>query len=339
MERPERRYRRSNPLTGSSVVRITAPAAIAGTSVGNPASFGPAITNTAAQIVLADDGTAPNDDACTAITNGAAITGKIALIQRGSCDFNLKVANAQAVGAVGVIIYNNAATGLPGMGGANPAVTIPSIGVTQALGQSIIAQGATVVTGAITIDNTLRAGTNGGLLRLHAPNPLAPGSSVSHFTVDASPNLLMEPAINPNLFNQVDLTRNLFQDIFWPLAGAGTPIVPVLPSGSYTIPFGGSRAFGFTGGPGSLNCVVSPAGAPFTVNPNPVVVPPGILTITSTSSGTGTVTCSNGATVVATYTLQGLLAPVAAPGLNVFGILALLAGMLGIGVFVARRQS
>jgi hypothetical protein len=38
---------------------------------------------------------------------------------------------------------------------------------------------------------------------------------VSHFDVSAFPNLLMEPAINPDLTNNVDLTYNALFDIGW----------------------------------------------------------------------------------------------------------------------------
>ena len=42
------------------------------------------------------------------------LAGKIALIERGSCTFALKVKNAQLAGAIGAIIQNNQA-GLPPM--------------------------------------------------------------------------------------------------------------------------------------------------------------------------------------------------------------------------------
>ena len=50
---------------------------------------------------------------------------------------------------------------------------------------------------------------------MYAPNPFQGGSSVSHWDVSASPNLLMEPAINPDLTDSVDLTVDLFRDIGW----------------------------------------------------------------------------------------------------------------------------
>jgi hypothetical protein len=44
---------------------------------------------------------------CSAFTAGS-LTGSIALVSRGSCNFSVKIDNAAAAGAVGVIVYNNA---------------------------------------------------------------------------------------------------------------------------------------------------------------------------------------------------------------------------------------
>ena len=46
-------------------------------------------------------------DGCSGITNGDALAGNIALIQRGACAFVEKVLNAQNMGAAAVIIYND----------------------------------------------------------------------------------------------------------------------------------------------------------------------------------------------------------------------------------------
>ncbi|MBL4660228.1 MAG: hypothetical protein JKY19_07715 [Alcanivoracaceae bacterium] len=56
-------------------------------------------------------------------------------------------------------------------------------------------------------------GFNSGKVRLFAPASLQPGSSVSHFSSAAFPDLLMEPSLGNIAFNQVDLSPFLFQDL------------------------------------------------------------------------------------------------------------------------------
>lgn len=69
--------------------------------------------------------------------------GDIALIQRGSCNFTVKVANAQEAGAVGVIIFNEGNTEeredliFPDLTG-GPTITIPVFGATFELGQDLV---------------------------------------------------------------------------------------------------------------------------------------------------------------------------------------------------------
>jgi len=53
-----------------------------------------------------------------------------------------------------------------------------------------------------------------GFMRMNAPDPLQPGSSVSHWASGAW-TLLMEPSISGALFDEVDLTIDLFGDIGW----------------------------------------------------------------------------------------------------------------------------
>ncbi|HWT15385.1 MAG TPA: M36 family metallopeptidase, partial [Patescibacteria group bacterium] len=100
------------------------------------ASFGPQAFNVTDDLVA----TAPLD-ACAALTNAAAVNGKIALIDRGTCGFTVKTKNAQLAGAVGVIIADNAAGALPpGLGGTDATVTIPALSVRQVDGNAIRAQ-------------------------------------------------------------------------------------------------------------------------------------------------------------------------------------------------------
>ena len=59
--------------------------------------------------------------------------------------------------------------------------------------------------------------------KLFTPNPRQPGSSVNHFDTAATPNLLMEPAINNDLTHNVDVPNDLTTKA---LADLGWPIVP-----------------------------------------------------------------------------------------------------------------
>ncbi|MCG8459504.1 MAG: hypothetical protein MI919_24765 [Holophagales bacterium] len=198
---------------------VTAPVSIAGEYEAQPAAFGPPVPagGISASVVLAEDGTGPDvNDACEALTNGPALNGNIALIHRGTCTFVSKVLLAQAAGAVAVLISNNQPTGLPPMGGDDPTVTIPSYGITQAAGTAIEGE-LPGVTGTLGFDDVERAGVREGFLRLHAPNPVQQGSSISHWTTAATPSLLMEPSITSQLTDDVDLTLEQFRDIGWNL--------------------------------------------------------------------------------------------------------------------------
>ncbi len=182
------------------------------------ASFGPLTFNVTADLVLIEDVLAPTSDGCEALVNGPALVGKVVLIDRGVCAFAAKAAAAQAAGAVAVVIANNVAgVSPPGLGGTDPSIVIPTVSVTQADGallKAALLNGPVNVT--VGFDPSQLAGADAfNRVKLYAPNPYESGSSISHFDVSASPNLLMEPAINTDLSNTVDLTLPLFTDIGW----------------------------------------------------------------------------------------------------------------------------
>ncbi|WP_338023584.1 myxosortase-dependent M36 family metallopeptidase [Archangium primigenium] len=115
-----------------------APASVAGDyTVGVAGAFGPQVFDTTGDVVVAQDDTAPASDGCTPLVNGAEVTGKIALIDRGSCDFTIKVTNAQNAGAIGVIIADNVAGPAVGLGGASTTITIPTLRITLADGNKL----------------------------------------------------------------------------------------------------------------------------------------------------------------------------------------------------------
>lgn len=75
---------------------------------------------------------------------GGLVTGKIALLQRGTCDFGLKVELAQAAGAVGAVIFNEGTIGaadrndvlVPTLAGYD--ATIPVVGTDYATGRELV---------------------------------------------------------------------------------------------------------------------------------------------------------------------------------------------------------
>ncbi len=151
-------------------------------------------------------------------------TGKIGLVDRGTCGFAIKAKNLQNAGAIAVLIADNVAGSPPaGMSGTDPTITIPSVRISLANGnalKSALASGTVNVT--LGVNLAVRAGANpAGKALLNAPNPVVTGSSISHWDPIAFPNLLMEPSINSDLTHGVDLTRQEMTDIGWFSDGDG----------------------------------------------------------------------------------------------------------------------
>ena len=211
-------FRARTLLSPRTEVEVFAPAFSQGVYAAPQALFGPSLTSTGvtAEVVEVFDGTG-GPDACQPILNGAALNGKIAFVDRGGCTYDFKVAAAQAVGAVGVIVANNVAGSAFPMTGTNASITIPSVMLSRDDGDLIredVNAGGTTMTLRRNATSLSGAHPDGQVL-LYAPSPIEPGSSLSHFDVTATPDLLMEPNINDGLHNDVDLTREAFEDMGW----------------------------------------------------------------------------------------------------------------------------
>lgn len=113
------------------LLHITAPAEVIGDYEVSTAEFGAQVTSTpiSGEIVVANDGSGNATQACSPIIND--VTGKIALIDRGQCEFGEKALNAEEHGAIAVIICNFE-EGLVGMaaGAQGANVTIPTLMLT-----------------------------------------------------------------------------------------------------------------------------------------------------------------------------------------------------------------
>jgi hypothetical protein len=210
---------------GEPVGRVLSPASL-GTLMIGEASFGPQLTatGTTGNVVEALDDADPagplTSDGCSPILND--LTGRIALIDRGTCAFTVKVLNAQNAGAIAVLIADNVVNlPPPGLGGADPAVTIPSVRIGLPEATAIRASLAAGVRIRLHRDLTVVAGTDRvkRQVMLAALNPVSPGSSISHLEAVASPNQIMEPAINGDLVSSLkppeDLTTPLLTDLGW----------------------------------------------------------------------------------------------------------------------------
>jgi len=123
-------------------VEITAPEDLAGLVPMREASFTPRLDPERAieaRLVLADDGVGTTGafggsvrDACEPLTGNVA--GAVVLIERGNCDFVVKLGHAERAGARAAIVYNT--TGAPiVMNGDRDSVRIPAVMIGAAEGQ------------------------------------------------------------------------------------------------------------------------------------------------------------------------------------------------------------
>ena len=198
---------------------------IAGTSFpAEQANFSSSISDDGftGELVLVNDGVDITSDAAQVIINTTELSGKIALVDRGLVNFDLKVSRAQDAGALAVVIANNIdgdALIIPTGESTDP---VPVIFVSENSGNNLKARLSSGNPVNVTLFASLLTVNEGGSatefqtkIRLHAPATLAPGSSVSHWSTDASPNLLMEPSINSGLEENLDLSPLLMKDIGW----------------------------------------------------------------------------------------------------------------------------
>jgi len=162
-------------------LEVLTPAGIAGPYQVSDAAFNPPPpVSVTGSLELADDG---DDEAGAASVNDACqslvgfTSGNIAVLDRGTCSFVDKVANAQAAGAIAVVVVNDQGDGLLSMGGSNPAITIPSVFLGQSNGTIIKGELGSGVTATLSLttsgDPSVRwlLGEDGGAIRdLWTPN-------------------------------------------------------------------------------------------------------------------------------------------------------------------------
>lgn len=221
----------SSRVLEAGVPEVALSGGINRTVLVGPAQFGPSFEDqpAAGPIGVVADQKDGSGLACTPLdaANAARVNGRIALVDRGACTFTVKVLNAQAAGAIAVLVADNVdGTPPPELGGADATVAIPAGRITKADGADIrkaLSSGpadSRNVSASLYFNLLKMAGTDvNGRVFLFTPNPYQPGSSISHWDTLARPNLLMEPYAEPGQAIAVsapkDLTLELLKDIGW----------------------------------------------------------------------------------------------------------------------------
>ena len=131
-------------------MEVSAPPTVAARYAVKEASFTPPLIDSEpidGRLVLVDDdddtladGTPGTTfDGCEPPVNVNEITGNIAFIQRGGCEFETKVANAEDAGAVAVVVFSIAGDPIV-MNGTLGAADIPALMIGQADGNLLLAE-------------------------------------------------------------------------------------------------------------------------------------------------------------------------------------------------------
>lgn len=209
---------------GSPGLRIAAPVALEGLLPVGAAAFGPPLAwpGVSGEVALATyagpDGS-PASDGCSPITSDVA--GKVAMVDRGTCAFTVKARNAQAAGAIAMLVADTVQQSPPpGMGGADAAVVIPCALIARDDADAIRSHVPVGVHVTLGIELPTRAGTHpeSGQVLLAATHPGLP-SQLARFDNVARPDQLMElapaPDLEPALGGPDDLTIALMTDLGW----------------------------------------------------------------------------------------------------------------------------
>jgi subtilisin family serine protease len=169
-------------------LKVTAPSGVAGIYEGLEGA-GPVTIADAGPISGALVPAAPANG-CSPFTNGAAVSGNIALVIRGVCGFVNKYLNAQAAGATAIVVYNDGTA--PDrydpivMGGLTDAVTIPGMMIGFTDGSTLAGTAGVMATLSAdvliskkdTVAGFSSRGPNGGAPDVIKPDVVAPGVNI-----------------------------------------------------------------------------------------------------------------------------------------------------------------
>ena len=197
--------------SSEEALEIKAPPSLAGLYAVREANFTPALLEVGPidgdlalvnddDDSLADGGQGTTSDACEPLSNGSEVSGNIALIQRGGCDFDVKIAHAADAGAIAALVYNIAGDPVI-MNGTSGLSDIPALMIGQADGNLILAEIDAGNTVSVLLDKALlltesETGNRMATFSSRGPGPVsdilkpdvtAPGINIlAGFTPDAA---------------------------------------------------------------------------------------------------------------------------------------------------------
>jgi subtilisin family serine protease len=153
------------------------------TSIGYSPATGSPNPPTSGSAPMARTGTVSSTaDACAALPAGS-LAGQVALVRRGGCTFYTKAANAQAAGAIAVVLYNNTTGRISPTVAGTPAITVPVVAISDTEGA--------LIDGRLAAGPVMLTWTN---LSGSFPNPLA--NTISSFSsYGLAPDLSLKPNI------------------------------------------------------------------------------------------------------------------------------------------------
>jgi subtilisin family serine protease len=191
-------------------IEVAAPSSVAGRYAVKEASFTPPLIDSGVlegSLVLVDDDDLLADgsggtafDACEPLVNDSEISGNVAFIQRGGCNFEVKIAHAGDAGAIAALVFNIAGDPIV-MTGTSGLSDIPALMIGQADGNLLLDEIDAGLTVEVALDKGLflteaDSGNVMGAFSARGPGPAedilkpdvsAPGINIlAGFTPDAA---------------------------------------------------------------------------------------------------------------------------------------------------------
>ncbi len=211
---------------------IDSPASVAGNyefsetaeDAANPAWAVPLLDGIwCGDLKLVEDEEDPTSDGCTPVIND--LTDNIAVIDRGACNFSLKVYHAQEAGAIAAIIVNNQPgnllVGMLGLDSAQ-AVTIPVLFITLEDGEPIKTametETVSACMGNIVFDNDIAISTESTLMPMYGTLPFDQIQSINALSPAFTPALRVS---NNGLQDATNITADVAIN-FTPADGGAT---------------------------------------------------------------------------------------------------------------------